>query len=102
MCGWFGAAGALAGMSARLAADRRTDGLAQTPIVCLFKSRGACKLNRVVATIAAWKAIEQCGVISALSELRTQPGLCEFFGDSANSEPQSPRPARRNVRVASD
>jgi hypothetical protein len=57
------------------------DGLGTTSIVCLFNSRGACRPPRLVGTIAAWKAIEQCGIVSALSELRTQPGLCEFFGN---------------------
>ena len=64
----------------RGAAYLPSDGLGPTPIVCLFRSHGTCRLNRLVGTIAAWPGVEQCGVVSALSELRMRPGLCQFFG----------------------
>jgi hypothetical protein len=74
-----------------------SDGLGPTLIVCLFRSRGACRPNRVVGTIAAWKGLEQCGILSALSEVRTQPGLCEFFGDGTRTTRRDDTGGRRDV-----
>jgi hypothetical protein len=76
---------------------RLSDGLGPTLIVCLFRSRGACRPNRVVGTIAAWKGLEQCGILSALSEVRTQPGLCEFFGDQTGTTRGSDTRRRREA-----
>jgi hypothetical protein len=68
--------------------------------VCLFEAHGACKPPRLVGTIAAWTSFQQCGIVSALSEpparpaaptpstrreLRTRPGLCEFFGAASGT-----------------
>jgi hypothetical protein len=93
------AAAPATGPALALAAGEPTDALRPTRIVCLFGAHGACTPHRVVGTIAAWRSIQQCGIVSALSEprawlappardeLRTQPGLCQFFGDAPGDRP---------------
>jgi hypothetical protein len=93
-------AAARASAHVRAGSDPSPDGLAPTSIVCLFTSHGACRLHRVVGTIAAWTGLDQCGILSALSELRAQPGLCEFFGDgSGTTRPDDTRRRRDAART---